>query len=657
MSGHAYEDVSLLRLPDELILLVMEKAAAVSGTMAVLRGLASSRRRFQQLAKFGHRIERLCLGLVSFDPSGDRDVDGSSDSGNSGSESDSSGSSSSSDSLQLQEVLRACPNLTHLSLSDAYSYDETESGAFRHLAALEELPAGFSLPRLRHLDLSGLTVPLPALRRLLGACAASLERLFLRGTMLLSSDVEPIPFVSLVLALEGLDFPRLESLDVTRTDCAPSQLRSLLARLPALRDLYLMLFPRMNPDDARGYWESLADEVRRPGRLLVNESLLKMDAESLGKLRGHFDGTAYPRPEGSRLDVPRLVVPAFFKALGYGWRGVPPFFRDAAAVLARQGAPCAEGATALHALASGVLTTAEVRQLIAEWGLESFVNVPLRSGSRRTPLHLAVAHAPSVVGTLLELGADPFRRDAEGATALHVACAELIAEWGLESFVNVPLRSGSRRTPLHLAAAHAPGLVQVLLDIGANPILQDAAGATALHTACESGCVETVEALLDAAARKGLDLLSVRDEAGRSPLQLLLLGRGDSRARSRIATHFVEFQGLDESQLETYGVRRAFLEEPVWGEGGTEFLLHFAARECTPAAVRALLEAGADPCLKDRDGWTVLDFAQLWRKAALKEAIVSFASKKGVFDKLCRGDLDSAAGSASRPEKRARAAP
>eukprot|EP00741_Cyanophora_paradoxa_P016202 tig00000042_g15642.t1 len=44
------QDASLMSLPDELILLVMEKAAAGSGTMAVLRGLASASRRFQQLA-------------------------------------------------------------------------------------------------------------------------------------------------------------------------------------------------------------------------------------------------------------------------------------------------------------------------------------------------------------------------------------------------------------------------------------------------------------------------------------------------------------------------------------------------------------------------------------------------------------------------------
>eukprot|EP00741_Cyanophora_paradoxa_P010143 tig00020510_g9818.t1 len=301
------EAAPIMSLPDDLVLAVMERAAAACGTFAVLRGLASSRRRFQRLAygessklfmepafvsgrqgprpagdtvldvarlaaRFGGRVERLHLRDVSFalrcagaaegegegescapPSSGEQPQDGAAAAA--AAAGGSAGPPARADGILL-EALCSCPNLTHLSFSGAGAED-----AHRSLAALESLPSGFALPRLRHLDLCGHIVPLPAFRRLLGACSASLERLYLRGTRVVESAIdfsgeegeaarEAAPYrlrgnVPIVHALDGLDFPRLASLDVSSSDdCAGADdlggfaaLRALHARLPALRDL------------------------------------------------------------------------------------------------------------------------------------------------------------------------------------------------------------------------------------------------------------------------------------------------------------------------------------------------------------------------------------------------------------------------------------
>eukprot|EP00741_Cyanophora_paradoxa_P013084 tig00020675_g12637.t1 len=291
-----------MNLPPDLLLSLMEKEAAVSGTMTVLRGLASARRRFQELAhgesstlfaepvfvsgrqgsrlgshpllssawsadrekfcntildvarlsaRFGERIKRLHLGNINFDFGFSKD---SADfaraaaghrSGRPVPRPAAAAPTSTStpwildmrvaelaaafgrDALPtaselsamkshvarcLLEILVACPNLTHLSLAGA-----DPKGAFQSLAGLKGLPAGFSLPRLRHLDLSGLVIPLSVLRRLLHACSGTLERLFLRGTRV-SLDLSS--------ALQGV---------------GADELQPIMSNLPAIQELYLLI--------------------------------------------------------------------------------------------------------------------------------------------------------------------------------------------------------------------------------------------------------------------------------------------------------------------------------------------------------------------------------------------------------------------------------
>eukprot|EP00741_Cyanophora_paradoxa_P024140 tig00021742_g23314.t2 len=638
----------ILSLSDDLMLLLMKTAAETSGTLDVLRNFASARRRFQELAygesstlfeepvfvsdrspgagrgdtildvarlsaRFGDRIQRLWLGNVDanvdFDPYMLRtlmprsDVDYRIQVAAAGRA-----------RHTLLDVVKHCPNLTHLSLAPLSPRDRDSDRLVRVavLGALEDLPPRFSLRRLRHLDLSGLTVPLPALRRLLRACSAPLERLYLRCTQVPKIDNLERPDICDPLEIfKRLNFPRLESLDVTGYwDPSQDELQRLVARLPVLRDLYTSR-QRHTADG-------------RPS-LVIFGDLLSMDAASLRALRQHFEG---------RINLPRLAVPFLFQELRDPQRNLDGVWR-----------------------------------LVAELGVPLLAR--LSGDGNRDPWTC------------------PYFREAweEGKRTL-------VSEWGerLAPLANEPLRSdrGGRRSPLAIAVERSPRLVGALLDIGANPLYKDTEGATALHVACGRGFLEGARALLEAAARAGLDLLAEKDAAGRTPLQLLEAAaaaaeeeeRNDGeeeerervsaqsdpkkafyfseqarrqrklqreearRGRSLIAAYAVEFLGLDGDQLEGLGVRRAFLEEAVWGRGGTEFLLHFAARECTPEAVRALLDAGADLWLEDEGGETVLQISVHARNLPLKGAIRGFAEENGIpLHRIVEG----------RPEKRVRA--
>eukprot|EP00741_Cyanophora_paradoxa_P017528 tig00020996_g16932.t1 len=590
-------DVSIMNLPDDLLLLVMEKLAAGSGTMSVLRGLASVRRRFQQLAhgssstlfkepvfvsggsealenqpssceadsslphayvqlakdvsclteRFGERIERLHLGPAIRSIILDGGV---------------GPMASCIRSRALLDVLRGiqrCPNLTHLCLAAAWDDPEDWRWDFGppELAALADLPAGFSLPRLRHLDLSGLYIPLPALRRLLSACPASLERLFLRGTRIFltgdagsgaGSEFLKLPH-ALELGVEGLDFPRLESLDVSDLEDVydPSGLERLAARFPALRDLYVLAGSVRERQQVERLVEKTG--VRRPGRLVVCWGLIEMDAASLRRLRAHFEGRACPRPEEARLDVPRLAVASLFRAL-YAFEGregfdvaqrlvaelgvspllrlrnpinadpwAPPYFRylrvDDESF--RGGGP--EGLTPLHALActTPFYDAHLARKLIGEWKLAGFANAALCSGRRSAPLHLAAKYSPALLRPLLALGADPLCTDAKGATAMHIACKlgradaaqalmEAAARAGRQREL-LSARDGAGRTPLHCAVQREPDtdLVVALLQAGADPLAKDEDECTPLYIACRSGWLSAARALLAGAvaARAG----------------------------------------------------------------------------------------------------------------------------------------------------------
>eukprot|EP00741_Cyanophora_paradoxa_P006298 tig00000989_g6106.t1 len=619
MIGHGAP--SLMDLPNELIVLIVEHLASLGGIVDVL-SFALARRRFQVLT-YSHAALFREPTLLGGRPGGG--------------------------AMSLPDVAR-------LSARFGSHFERLcLGGALGPLAALAApapgLPGG-AVRRLRQVDLSGLAAPFRALRRLLRASAATLARLFLPGVRVLPErpelGLEGDETRRLLRAFEGLEFPRLESVDVSGTNATGDAraLAALVARLPALRELYAV---------EEGFRMDLeffvARPARRPARLVLltdPEALEELSAASLRELREHFDGTARPRPEAERFDLARLAAPPSSEV-------APPLLPPPRPVTRRPRAALSAG--------PGPRGLAAARRLVSGLG-DSLLRAPT------PPRPLGPGRAPSprparsrVLSPTPPAQAPPYFRDgaavaaaadplvADGATALHVLAARSAAAYYTAASVRQarpPPRPPPRPAPsnragaadqgvgpgaprgraaalgepaaaLHLAAAHSPALVAVLLAAGADPLLQDAEGATALHVACALGHAEAARALLAAAARAGLDLLAVRDGAGRTPLQrLLAIGAGDERelhaserfGRSLIAAHAVELLGLDGDRLEALGVRRAFLEEPVWGPGGTDLLLHFAARGALPRAARALLDAGAEPARLSGEGVEALEGAE-----------------------------------------------
>ncbi|NIP60304.1 MAG: hypothetical protein GWM92_18235, partial [Gemmatimonadetes bacterium] len=107
----------------------------------------------------------------------------------------------------------------------------------------------------------------------------------------------------------------------------------------------------------------------------------------------------------------------------------------------------------------------------------------------------------AAVRALVEQGADVNAAQGDGMTALHWAALNGDAELArILVYAGATLKAVTRaggHTPLHLAArAGHPGVIDVLLDAGADPEPRSATGVTPLHLAAASGSAAAVEALL-----------------------------------------------------------------------------------------------------------------------------------------------------------------
>ena len=143
-------------------------------------------------------------------------------------------------------------------------------------------------------------------------------------------------------------------------------------------------------------------------------------------------------------------------------------------------------------------------------------------------------------------------------------------------------------------AGQAPGdtgAVRALLARGINPNTQDSAGRTAVHAAAGIGATETLRVLLEAGGSPG-----VRDRDGNTPLHLASHAPSSvQRVPEYISSIAVLLSGGADARS-------------VNAEGRTPLHLATASHD-EPGGVEALLNAGADPNLRDRYGDTSLHAA------------------------------------------------
>jgi ankyrin repeat protein len=185
--------------------------------------------------------------------------------------------------------------------------------------------------------------------------------------------------------------------------------------------------------------------------------------------------------------------------------------------------------------------------------------------------------------------------DAEVAAyrGLHAAAARGAVE-DIERLVNagadLNARDGNGRTPLHVAAFQGDGrTVQALLGAGADPSLLDKQRYDAVTIVAVRDDVSTLKALLVAGASAKL-ITSVYD--GTALIAASHLGR-DGIVRELIRA------GAPLDHVNNLGWT-ALMEAVILGDGGRRHV----------ETVRALVDAGADVSIADRQGVTPLQHAR-----------------------------------------------
>jgi ankyrin repeat protein len=239
----------------------------------------------------------------------------------------------------------------------------------------------------------------------------------------------------------------------------------------------------------------------------------------------------------------------------------------------------------------------------------------------------------SLVGILLDKGADPNRTGAGGTTALMWAIPDLeTVRLLLARGADVNAASETGRTPLLVAASYprTTAVIRLLLDRGADLRARDRGGATALALATRSSDVDVVRFL----AARGLEAQSLSPAARRAafarndpgttdylmsaaptPAQDLL-GTAATWQPARLLSRWIELGAEVNASTPAQYARTA--------------LMNAVASEAEGAdAIRLLLEKGADPNAQMTEGERPLDWAIYKGDTAKIQVLEQFGATRG----------------------------
>ncbi len=170
--------------------------------------------------------------------------------------------------------------------------------------------------------------------------------------------------------------------------------------------------------------------------------------------------------------------------------------------------------------------------------------------------------------------------------------------------------------------------INALLRRGFDPNTVDLTGTPGLVLALKGAAFKVVGALLDDPKTK----VDVRNAADESPLMLAAL-KGDKALCQRLIQKGADVNKPGWAPLHyaaTHGhleVMRLLLDEHAYIDAASPnntTPLMMAARYGTPSAVKLLLEAGADPMLKNDLGLNAIDFAVQANRLESAEIIAAF---------------------------------
>jgi ankyrin repeat protein len=168
-------------------------------------------------------------------------------------------------------------------------------------------------------------------------------------------------------------------------------------------------------------------------------------------------------------------------------------------------------------------------------------------------------------------------------------------------------------TPLITAASYGDAdVARVLIDAGADlearaaPNAGGAPGRTALQHAAVFGMTDVIDVLVKAGATvDSLETAAAAGDVGAWPLE-----RSTLQSRIRALVFAADHQRLDVIDRLIGASTPVDAADAEWGRQA----LRTAANHGRPASVRRLLEHGADPNLRDEDGFTALDLCQPERR-------------------------------------------
>jgi ankyrin repeat protein len=215
----------------------------------------------------------------------------------------------------------------------------------------------------------------------------------------------------------------------------------------------------------------------------------------------------------------------------------------------------------------------------------------------------AVAETPRLLAGTVEHAGET------GWTPLHLAAAagrEDVVRVLVGAGADLTARTESGRTPLHVAVEHAPGLVEVLAELGAVP---DAPAAASLDDAGRLAReLDAGAPLTDPAS--GLDLLTLAAAGGAAQTLRLLLDRGadpDGGALAAAAT----LRRADLVRVLLAAGASVDRRDPDTGRTPLHEAVSAGAGGDAPEVVRVLLAAGADVNATTSDGASALDISRV----------------------------------------------
>ncbi|XP_052003440.1 NF-kappa-B inhibitor cactus-like [Xyrauchen texanus] len=221
-------------------------------------------------------------------------------------------------------------------------------------------------------------------------------------------------------------------------------------------------------------------------------------------------------------------------------------------------------------------------------------------------------------------------QDEDGDTPLHIAVVkenrELVV-WLIEIYrqahKDLDIFNNLQQTPLHLAViTHQPGLVEALLNAGADPDALDRNGQTALHLCCEHGEVDCLSVILKHYAHDSSHHLEIRNYEGLTPLHLAVQN-GDKKLAKMLLDSGAEFNAGDNKSGRSPLIHAVennsndmvnFLIESGCNVNAQSYsgntALHSACGRGQIEIVRILLKNGADSSVKNNHNDTAIMVAK-----------------------------------------------